>query len=141
MFVGFPDCMPDKNATALSKGIVTTNERFTHASLEFKPDMAVPASTNFAKLEDMPALKLSDACKTAYKDYLKYPNPRAFVISENGACHWASPQTIAPYSIALNNCNKANNNTCRFYAVDDQVVFTPFNQPLPEAAPAKTASN
>lgn len=141
MYVWFPDCMPVKDATALSKGIVTTNERFAHASLEFKPDMATPAATGFAKLEDMPALKLSDACQTAYKDYLKHPNPRAFAVSENGNCYWASPQLTAPYSIALNSCNKANNNTCRLYAADDQVVFTPFDQALPEATPAKTASN
>jgi hypothetical protein len=128
----FPECMPVRNASALSKGIVTTNELFKHPNLSVANDIEAPAATTYAKLEDKLQLKLNDACQAQYELFLKQDAPRAFVVSANGVCAMRNALSPRPNYFALEACKRANNpGDCRFYAIDDKVVFTEFDQPAP----------
>lgn len=137
------DCLPVSDASALSKGIVTTDEPFTHSGLTIKPDVPALPASSYAKLEDAPDAKvgLSEECKGAYVRFLRYDSPRAFVVTNSGGCYAANAQAFQPHSQAMNSCSKAvGAKNCRFYAEDGDVVFVPFDQPLPTAAPAPVAS-
>ncbi|GAB2890727.1 hypothetical protein GCM10027046_19300 [Uliginosibacterium flavum] len=137
------DCEAVSDLDALKAGIVTSADLFLNAEeLKEVSDIAPPAPTSFAKLEDAPPSPASDACRDRYKDFLRYDSPRAFVITSNGGCYFNSAQTATPYRTPIERCKKERSTAeCRFYAVDDKVVFTPFDQSLPEAVSGKTASN
>jgi hypothetical protein len=135
------DCMSVPDATALSKGIVTTDELFADARLSEAPDIAVPAATNVAALNGELTVLTSDRCKEIYRDYLKQDLPRAFVVSNQGGCHWTS-LAIRPFDRAMKACEKevVAGKECRFYSVDNAIVFTPFDQPKPHAIAAPTVA-
>ncbi|MDP5238135.1 hypothetical protein Q9Q94_01255 [Uliginosibacterium sp. 31-16] len=137
----FSECMPVKDASALSKGIVTTNERFSHPELTAPADIQAPGPSNFAKLETPLTLPLNDKCKENYALFLALDAPRAFVVGSGGACTMRNAQSLRPNHFAMDACKKAEGaGECRFYAVDDQVVFTPFGQALPKAPQINTTS-
>ncbi|HSD37075.1 MAG TPA: hypothetical protein VLC92_06180 [Rhodocyclaceae bacterium] len=128
------DCRPVPDATALSKGIVTTDELFVDSRLTEASDVAVPAPTNLVALDAGQTLLASDRCKEIYRDYLKQDLPRAFVVSNKEGCHWASIG-IRPFERAMKACEKEvlAGKECRFYSVDNGIVFTPFEQAQPPA--------
>lgn len=82
-----------------------------------------PPITNLGKVTDTTRLpnNLSDAGKTAYRDFLAAPLPRAFAISETGEAVMASGDCHAAYK-ALKECAKEAKK-CQLYAVDDQIVL------------------
>jgi hypothetical protein len=132
------DCMPVPDATALSKGIITTDELFVDSRLIEAPDITVPGVTNVVTLDAGASLLKSDSCKESYRNYLKQDSPRAFVISNWDGCNWAS-MGIRPYERAMKACERdaLSGKECRFYSVDNAIVFAPFDQPLPTAVVAK----
>ncbi|MDO6388370.1 hypothetical protein [Uliginosibacterium sp. 31-12] len=133
------DCMPTPG-TALQKKIITSEERFTHASLVEKEDLSPPPATQLAALESKPIAPLTDECAERYKLFLQQDSPRAFVIGANQACWWANAQVPRPYEATINACRNAKIGECRFYAVDDKVVFVPFDLPAPAIAAAETSA-
>ncbi len=132
--------MSVKDATALSKGIITTEELFTHPELREDSDVAPPAATNVAKIDDKPIARMGDSCVEDYKNFLRQDSPKAFVVSSKGGCNWNNAQAFRPYKSALDNCKKRADLECRFYAIDDTVVFTPFEDNVAEA-PQKASNN
>lgn len=135
------DCTPKPEAAALTMGIVTTNDLFTHPDLREPVDVIPPVPTNVAKISDAPIAALGENCRDLYKDYLRQDSPKAFVVSQNQGCRSSNAQWFRPYKSALEQCQKNNGGAeCRFYAIDNDVVFTPFDQALP-ATPTKTASH
>jgi hypothetical protein len=124
------DCVPMKDATALNKGIVTTDERFVHPGLTIKADIAVPPPSGYARIEDLPdaSLGLVGECNAVYRRFLRADAPKAFVLSRTGSCNATDAQAFRPYAQALDNCVRSKGvKNCRFYAVDDNVVFVPFD--------------
>jgi hypothetical protein len=127
------DCKPIPGATALNKGIVTTDELFKHPTLSIREDRISPPPTDYAKLETPPDSKVtsSDECRRIYAKFLRNDSPRAFVVSSTGACYSRVAQNFHPHADAMNDCKKSNKK-CRFYAVDTAIVFVPFDQALPK---------
>lgn len=126
----FSECMPAQDASALGKGIVTSNERFAHPEIKAQEDIAAPAPSQYAKLTDPLTLPLNDTCRENYELFRTLDAPRAFVVSSNGGCAMRNAQSFRPRYFALEACKKLENpGSCRLYAVDDEVVFTPFDQP------------
>lgn len=64
---------------------------------------------------------LRDTGRDAYKVFLDKGSPRAFAINEFGFFGWAWGANAKER--ALENCNKRMPNTCRLYAVDDEVIW------------------
>lgn len=126
------DCHAVPGATALNKGIVTSNDLFIDERLYESADTVPPSPSGFAVLAGSLDVSSSDNCKTMYQDFLKQDKPRAFVVSNKQGCNWAS-LGFRPNERAMQNCLKEplSGKECRFYAVDDAVVFTPFGTPLP----------
>ena len=129
------DCLPMPGVTALNRGIVTTDEGFTHPSISVRDDMAAPAGSGYAKLEDPVdiGVALNDECRAIYTRFLHSDSPRAFVVSDKGDCFARFANSLRPHAEAQKAC-KASKAKCRFYAVDDKVVFVPFDKPLPRKA-------
>ncbi|MDB5967074.1 MAG: hypothetical protein JWQ72_3574 [Polaromonas sp.] len=82
------------------------------------------AATGYAEVTDITALKLVNAgSETAYTTFLKKRLPRAFVIAVKAGRQnyaWGGDNPVAR---ALEVCEKANNETCVLYAVDDVVTW------------------
>lgn len=120
------DCEPLQNLDAVKAGLITSTERFTHPALIENPDLATPPATMFARLEDpLPLPRATDECKAVYQKFLKADKPRAFVVSDRGGCQFAHAQNFRPIKGAMEACERTGA-ACRIYAVDDNVVFTPF---------------
>lgn len=133
-----PDCTALADTDALQLGIITRSERYRDVRvLRERPDLPRPRATAFAALAAAPGQLVSEGCNKLYARFLDYDAPRAFVISASGGCFARSAQSLRPYAEALAACTKASpGRECRFYAVDDEVVFTDFSEPLPESSPA-----
>jgi hypothetical protein len=87
------------------------------------PPMATPPRTEFAALDKVDAVPyLKDKGREGYAAFLTRNIPRAFAIAPNGAWGFASGGDD-PLKRALDNCNKNAKDACRFYAVDDAVVW------------------
>ena len=83
-----------------------------------------PKATNFAAIEDIKMVPLlNDAGRQGYQRFLAAGLPRAFVISRSGS--WAFKaggfDAITP---ALSRCAEVAKQTCKLYAVDDDVVWS-----------------
>ena len=128
------DCKPVLGASAIARGIVTTDEPFVDARLTEAPDIAAPAATDHAALDADLNARVSDKCVELYREFLKQDSPRAFVVSSRQGC-WSTTLGFRPRERALKACQKGqlSGKECRFYAVDDKVVFTPFEQDAPAA--------
>ncbi len=83
-----------------------------------------PTATGYAEIADVAALKVANAgSENAYQKFLNKRSPRAFAIATK-----AGKQNYAwggenPMQSAMAGCEKANNETCVLYAVDDTVVW------------------
>ena len=83
-----------------------------------------PEKTNFAKLDDVNAVPgLSDEKRKVYRKFLTEPLPRAFAISESGSVGWASRGSDS-MNRAIYFCQVYAKQSCRLYAVDNDVVWT-----------------
>jgi dienelactone hydrolase len=103
--------------------------RITHQ--EFVPISPPPAS-GYAAIDDVNAVPfLNDQQRQAYREFLKKPAPKVFLIAE-----WRSVFVSAggydPMAIALANCEKEGL-VCRPYAFNSDVVWS-----YPNAQPAAT---
>ena len=86
--------------------------------------MPIPPASDFAELDAVESLPyVREAGRAGYRRFLSKQLPRAFAISPNGAWAWTE-MGDDPLRRALDNCNKyAKNQSCRLYAVDEQVVW------------------
>ncbi len=85
--------------------------------------MAPPAPTDFAGINDVLAVPfLTEKGREGYKNFLTKQYPRAFAIAPSGRWAWTE-MGDDPLKRALDTCHKNNNQVCRLYAVDDQVVW------------------
>jgi hypothetical protein len=86
---------------------------------------AKPPQSGFAAIDDETKVPLSSKGIAAYHRFLAAPAPRAFAIAPDGsASGWASGPLDAMQR-ALERCAQRAGQTCRLYAVDDEVVWTP----------------
>jgi len=84
---------------------------------------ATPPSSGFADIQDVKAIPhLGDKGREGYQQFLTKAFPRAFAMSTSGRWAWAD-MGDDPLKRALETCQKNNAQTCRLYAVDDQVVW------------------
>ena len=97
--------------------------------------LAFPPATSFAAVTDVAAVPyLSDAGRDLYRQFLDLPFPRAFVISASGGAVSMS-DGFDPLGRALAACQRSGGR-CGAYAVDDRVVWKPF-----ETVPHERAYN
>jgi dienelactone hydrolase len=84
-----------------------------------------PAVTSFAKLDEVKAIPcISDSCRNGYSTFLSKNKPRAFATNGKGPWAWAE-MGDDPLRRALDNCNRAaKDESCKLYAVDDDVVWS-----------------
>src|SRR5262249_17376541 len=100
------------------KSYVTLKGQLARSVASARP---LPPASGFAALDDVQAVPLSDAGKERYAHFLTLPNPRAFVIYEDGNWRFYSkdPESM---SKALDYCARQGK-PCWLYAVDDRVVW------------------
>lgn len=88
-------------------------------------------ATGYAAIEDVDAIPyLSDRGRTAYRDYLTRPTPKAFAVSDQGA-YWMAWSLVPadktlptdPTERALAGCERAGKGTCKLYAINGSVVW------------------
>jgi len=83
---------------------------------------ARPARTAFARIEEVDKVPVSVERREAlYRAFLAAPPPRAFAIGPSGVAAWASGDWAL--GRAMGNCQWRTGQPCRFYAVDDEVVW------------------
>ena len=66
----------------------------------------------------------TDACKNLYRAFLEAPAPRAYAVSGDGRCGFASGLPDAA-DIAVRECRTNAKETCALYAVGGEVVWMP----------------
>ncbi len=89
---------------------------------EKTPD--APAASGYAEIEDLAALKLANAeSGNSYRTFLKKRKPRDFAIAPKAGKQNYNWGGDSPALAAVAACEKANNETCVLYAVDDAVVW------------------
>lgn len=94
------------------------------AAYRRKLELPVPGATSYAALDDIDAVpRLGVRGRELYREWLDKPFPRAVAISEKGAI--ARGYGEVGMAKALENCERFKS-PCRLYAVDDKVVFVPF---------------
>jgi dienelactone hydrolase len=82
-----------------------------------------PPESRFAEIGNVNAVPLLNAKgRDNYRLWLTMPVPRAFAISTSGGHFWASNDDYAS-DVVLDRCNEKYQQTCRLYAVDEDVVW------------------
>lgn len=71
--------------------------------------------------EDIP-IALLDGGKEAYKAFVKTTLPRAFAVSPKGSFAYSSGDCRSAYN-ALKVCSEKAGESCKLYALDDQIVY------------------
>lgn len=104
-----------------AKAYVTLRGRFARS---FVPASArrLPPATDFAALDDVKAVPLSDEGRERYAHFLTLPWPRAFVVYEDGAWRYYAKDPEA-MTKALDYCARQGRR-CWLYAADDRVVWS-----------------
>ena len=83
-----------------------------------------PTATRFARLDDVDALPYATPLSKAnYRRFRGLPKPKAFAIGETFYHGYASGDDALSRAIAA--CQRETGKSCRLYAVDDDVVWTP----------------
>ena len=82
----------------------------------------LPPATDFAALDDVKAVPLSDEGRERYAHFLTLPRPRAFVVYEDGAWRFYGKDPEA-MTKALDYCARQGRR-CWLYAADDRVVWS-----------------
>jgi len=81
-----------------------------------------PKATDYARIDDVDAVPyVDDKGRQSYREFLKKPKARVFVIDPRGDA-WGAFAGFDPLGRALKACRKRSEN-CQVYAVDDDVVF------------------
>jgi dienelactone hydrolase len=89
---------------------------FTQAAI-----VARPAASGFADLRDVGKVPVSESGKTnGYPKFLAAKSPRAFAVGERGGWGYATGDYVTGRAIGY--CQRSGQ-TCRLYAVDDDVVW------------------
>jgi hypothetical protein len=85
-----------------------------------------PKASGFAAIEDMDKVPLtSDAGRQEYRRYLAARLPRALALSPDGRAWAWNADGFDAVNLALTRCAQRSNQTCKLYAVDNDVVWTP----------------
>lgn len=92
-------------------------------------------ATNFAAIDNVAAVPyLSEAGRTAYRNFLARSTPRAFALSMSGEWSWAE-EGDDPVERVLAACQQSSHATCQLYAVDKDVVWSDKSvAPSPQAS-------
>ncbi|MDC8785352.1 alpha/beta hydrolase family protein [Roseateles koreensis] len=81
-----------------------------------------PPASNFAPLTEVMALPgATDAAREGYRKFLAAPLPRAYVLGTAG--NWGYATGDDALSRALSFCQRKTGLACRFYAVNNEVVW------------------
>jgi dienelactone hydrolase len=82
------------------------------------------AKTDYAALDNVDAVPyLREKGREAYRTFLGKSFPRAFALAPNGAWSWAEDGDD-PVAQVLANCEKQSAQTCKLYAVNNDVVWS-----------------
>jgi hypothetical protein len=113
--------------SAFDLGVVTSLEA-VHSSDAEAARAALPAKppkSGFAEIADESKVPLGSDGMQQYRRFLASASPRAFAIAPGGnAWAWVAGPFDAMTG-ALSRCARRATTTCRLYAVDDDVVWTP----------------
>lgn len=104
-----------------AKSYVTLRARFARVWVDasMRP---LPPKSDFAALDDVKAVPISDAGRERYAHFLTLPKPRAFVVYEDGGWRFYSKDPEA-MTKALDYCARQGRR-CWLYAADDRVVWS-----------------
>lgn len=84
----------------------------------------IPEASGFARIDELDRVPVYvNQAKDLYSRFLASPVPRAFAVGPSGQAGYASGDWAV--GRALGFCQARTGVTCRLYAVDDQVVWTP----------------
>ena len=98
------------------------------SKLSFTDLPTIPAPVTNVSAENIDLVPLRSAKGIeAYKTFLDKNSPKAFAISENGRFGWSLGRWDVT-TRALKLCNGAKAERCELYAVDEKVVWKPFNR-------------
>ena len=103
------------------KSYVTLSGRLAR-SYAVASSRRLPPATDFAALDDVKAVPLSDAGRERYAHFLTLPKPRAFVVYEDGGWRFYDKDPEA-MTKALDYCARQGRR-CWLYAADDRVVWS-----------------
>ena len=87
------------------------------------PFERIDAKQPIVSVELVPHVR-SDACRNLYRAFLESPAPRAYAVSGDGRCGFASGLPDAA-DIAVRECRTNAKEACSLYAVGSEVVWTP----------------
>jgi dienelactone hydrolase len=87
------------------------------------PFERLDAGQPIASVDHVPHLR-TDACRNLYRAFLESPAPRAYAVSGDGRCGFASGLPDAA-EIAVRECRTNARESCSLYAVGAEVVWTP----------------
>ena len=104
-----------------AKSYVTLSARFARTWIEASA-RPLPRKSEFAALDDVKAVPISDAGRERYAHFLTLPKPRAFVVYEDGGWRFYSKDPEA-MTKALDYCARQGRR-CWLYAADDRVVWS-----------------
>jgi hypothetical protein len=123
------DCEPILN-TALDLGVITSlNIVKSNDQAGIKAGIPEkPRASGYAAINDTGKVPLvSPAGQQEYQRFLNARLPKAFAISPDGK-FWAwNAGEFDARSAALTRCHQRSQQTCRLYAVDEEVVWSPNN--------------
>ena len=129
---------PRADAGSIGPAAMVTLSPAAAAPAPVQVGTPVPMVVSSAALDNVDAVPLSERGRAAYREWLTYKKPRAFVISENGWFYstWNTKpldpmEPADPTERAMKRCQNAARPNCTIYAVDDRVVYT---RPAPTAA-------
>lgn len=84
-----------------------------------------PPRTDYARIDDVSRLPYaSEESLKGYRFFLKQALPRAFAVGPQGGWGWANGGED-PLRRALESCRRKTTAECRFYAVDNDIVWNP----------------
>jgi hypothetical protein len=107
---------------ATSLEIVKSNDQSESRALLLER----PKASGFAAIEDIGKVPLAkDAGRQEYRRFLAAGLPRAIALSPDGAAWAWNSGTFDAVNLALTRCAQRSNQTCKLYAVDNDVVWMP----------------
>ena len=95
--------------------------RMSHEARFLTHLYTVPPASDFAKINAVAAVPVSEKGKPRYEHYLTLPKPKAFVVTEKGGWYF-NADNVNAMQTALDYCPTGLK--CWLYAVDDQVVWS-----------------
>ena len=114
--------------TAIELGIVTSLEIVkSNDQSELRASLPEhPKASGFAAIDDIGKVPLAtDAGRQEYRRFLAAGLPRAIALSPDGVAWAWNSGPFDAVNLALTRCAQRSNQTCKLYAVDNDVVWTP----------------